>query len=61
MWGKTNFMKNIDCFETTEQILELRSKVLHAEQERLAGAETFSIDEVRKKLIDELQNIESSK
>ena len=34
--------------EENEQLLRLREKVLQAEQERLEGAETFSIGEARK-------------
>ena len=45
---------NIDAFEKREQILDLREKVLHAEQERLSGAETLSVTEARKKLRDRI-------
>jgi len=41
---------NIDAFERREQILELRAKVLQAEQERIEGKETVSIPEARKRL-----------
>ena len=41
---------SIDAFEKREQLLKLRLKVLQAEEERLSGANTLSIDEARKKL-----------
>lgn len=48
---------NIDAFEKREQILELRAKVLRAEQERMEGAETMSIAETRKRLRERLNAI----
>ncbi len=42
---------SIEAFEQREQILELRAKVLQAEEERLSGAKTMSISEARKELI----------
>ena len=48
---------NIDAFERREQILQLRAKVLQAEQERIEGAETLSISEARKRLRDRLNGI----
>ncbi|RDW20207.1 prevent-host-death protein [Oceanobacillus arenosus] len=36
-------LMSIDAFEKREQILQLRAKVLQAEQERISGAETLSI------------------
>lgn len=42
---------NIDAFERREQALELRLKVLQAEEERLRGGEkTRSIQEARREL-----------
>ncbi|MCI6997436.1 MAG: type II toxin-antitoxin system Phd/YefM family antitoxin [Eubacterium sp.] len=41
---------NIDAYERREQILELRKKVLQAEQERIEGAKTISVSEARSKL-----------
>ena len=38
---------NIEAFERREQILELRAKVLQAEQERIEGAKTISVSEAR--------------
>ena len=43
-------LMSIDAFEKREQILQLRAKVLQAEQERLSGAETISISEAKKRL-----------
>ena len=48
---------NIDAFEKREQILELRAKVLQAEQERIEGAETMSIAETKKRLRERLNAI----
>jgi len=48
---------SIETYERREQVLELRAKVLQAEQERLDGANAISISEARKKLrerIDEM-------
>lgn len=41
-------LMSIDAFEKREQILQIRAKVLQAEQERISGAETLSISEARK-------------
>lgn len=41
---------SIEAFEKREQVLELRAKVLKAEQERLDQAETISVSEARKLL-----------
>ena len=41
---------SIDAFEKREQILELRAKIIQAEEERLNGAKTRSISEARKEL-----------
>lgn len=43
-------LMSIDAFEKREQILELRAKVLQAEQERISGAKTMSVAEARKRL-----------
>lgn len=43
-------LMSIDAFEKREQTLQLRAKVLQAEQERINGAKTLSIAEARKKL-----------
>ena len=41
---------NIDAFEKREQALDLRAKIIQAEEERLNGAKTRSIAEARKEL-----------
>lgn len=43
---------NIDAFERREQALELRLKVLQAEEERLRGEKTRSIQKARRELIE---------
>ena len=41
---------SIESFEKREQALELREKIMHAEEERLSGAKTRSISEAREEL-----------
>ena len=41
---------SIEAFEKREQMLELRTKILEAEQERLDGAQTLIVSEARKEL-----------
>ena len=48
---------NIEAFEKREQILNLRAKVLQAEQERMEGAETLSVSEARKRLRERINAI----
>jgi prevent-host-death family protein len=43
-------LMSIEAFEKREQILQLRAKVLQAEQERINGAETLSVTEARRRL-----------
>lgn len=50
-------LMSIEAFEKREQILQLRAKVLQAEQERLDGAETISISEARKRLRERADGI----
>lgn len=50
-------LMSIDAFEKREQMLELRAKVLQAEQERLEGARTMSISDARKGLRDRLNDM----
>lgn len=45
---------DIDAFERREQILQLRAKVLQAEQECIEGADTLSVSEARKSLRERL-------
>ncbi|MCD8027076.1 MAG: type II toxin-antitoxin system Phd/YefM family antitoxin [Erysipelotrichaceae bacterium] len=48
---------DIDSFERREQILELRAKVLQAEEQRINGEKTLSISEAREKLKDRLYDM----
>lgn len=50
-------LMSIEAFEKREQILQLRAKVLQAEQERLDGAETISVSEARKRLRERLNGV----
>ena len=50
-------LMDIDAFEKREQILRLRAKILQAEQERVSGAETLSVSEVRKRLRDRINEV----
>lgn len=50
-------LMSIDAFEKREQILRLRAKVLQAEQERLSGASTVSIEEAKKRLRERANEI----
>jgi PHD/YefM family antitoxin component YafN of YafNO toxin-antitoxin module len=38
---------SIDAFERREAILDLRAKLMDAEQQRLSGAQTYTTNEVR--------------
>ncbi|MCD8329970.1 MAG: type II toxin-antitoxin system Phd/YefM family antitoxin [Lachnospiraceae bacterium] len=48
---------SIEAFEKREQILELRAKVLQAEQERIAGEPTLTVSEARAKLRERLNGV----
>ncbi len=50
-------LMSIEAFEKREQILQLRAKVLQAEQERLDGAETISVSEARRRLRERVDGI----
>lgn len=41
---------NIDAFEKREQVLDLRAKIMQAEEERVSGGIVRSISEARKEL-----------
>ncbi len=43
-------LMSIDAFEKREQMLQLRARVLQAEQERIDGKPTISVSEARKRL-----------
>ena len=48
---------NIEAFEKREQMLQLRAKVLQAEEERMSGAQTLSPAEARTRLKERLHGI----
>ncbi len=50
-------LMSIDAFEKREQILQLRSKILQAEQERINGEATISVSEARKRLRERASEI----
>ncbi len=50
-------LMSIEAFERREQILQLRTKVLQAEQERLDGAGTISISEAKTRLRERADGI----
>ncbi len=50
-------LMSIEAFEKREQILQLRAKVLQAEQERLDGAESISVSEARRRLRERVDGI----
>ena len=50
-------LMSIDAFEQREQMLQLRAKVLQAEQERIDGAETLSVSQARKRLRERVNEI----
>lgn len=43
-------LMSIEAFEKREELLNLRLKVMEAEQERLNGAETLSVAEAKQRL-----------
>ncbi len=50
-------LMSIDAFEKREQILELRDRVLQAEEERLNGEKTLSLSEARLQLRERINDI----
>lgn len=50
-------LMSIDAFEKREQMLQLRAKVLQAEQERIDGAATLSISQARERLRERVNDI----
>lgn len=50
-------LMSIEAFEKREQVLQLRAKVLQAEQERLDGAETISVSEAKRRLRERADGI----
>lgn len=47
---------SIDAFEKREELIRLKAQLDAAEQSRLAGEPTISIDEARKKLAEKYRN-----
>ena len=45
-------LMSIETYEKREQLLEMRAKVLRAEEERISGGQGCSISEARKMLQD---------
>ncbi|MBS4029870.1 MAG: type II toxin-antitoxin system Phd/YefM family antitoxin [Clostridiales bacterium] len=45
---------SIEAFERREAMLDLREKLLFAEQQRLAGEPTISLDEAHKKITEKI-------
>ena len=43
-------LMSIDAFEKREQVLQLRARILQAEQERIDGEPTISVTEARNRL-----------
>ena len=50
-------LMSIEAFEKREQMLQLRAKVLQAEQERIEGAETLNVSQARERLRERLNGI----
>ena len=50
-------LMSIEAFEKREQLLQLRAKVLQAEQERIEGEETFSVSQARERLRERINGI----
>ena len=49
---------SIDAFEKREEMLNLRAKIMQAEEERLTGMKTRSISEARKELRERAGNVQ---
>lgn len=45
---------SIEAFEKREAMLDLREKLLYAEEQRLAGAETISLVDVKKRIMEQI-------
>lgn len=50
-------LMSIDAFEKREQILQLRAKILQAEEERISGMETLSVSQAKKRLRERADEI----
>ena len=51
-------LMSIEAFEKREQVLQLRAKVLQAEQERIDGAGTLSVSQARERLRERINGIQ---
>lgn len=49
---------SIEAFEKREQLMKLRSKLMIAEQSRLSGEPTISLNEAKKRLEEKYSNAE---
>ncbi|MCC5909733.1 MAG: type II toxin-antitoxin system Phd/YefM family antitoxin [Clostridiaceae bacterium] len=45
---------SIEAFEEREAMLDLREKILQAEEQRLAGAETTSLKDAKKRIMERI-------
>lgn len=52
-------LMSIEAYEKREQVLQLREKVLQAEQERVDGAEALSVSQAREKIRERVNGIQS--
>lgn len=50
-------LMSIEAFEKREQMLQLRAKVLQAEQERIEGERTLSVSQARERLRERINGI----
>lgn len=50
-------LMSIDAFEKREQMLQLRAKILQAEQERIDGESTLTVSEARIRLRERISEI----
>ena len=50
-------LMSIEAFERREQMLQLRAKVLQAEQERMDNAPCLSVSQARKQLRERINDI----
>ena len=50
-------LMSIEAFEKREQMLQLRAKVLQAEQERMDNAPCLSVSQARKQLRERINDI----
>jgi hypothetical protein len=48
---------SIEAYEKREQMLQLRTKVMQAEQERIDGAEILCISQARQKLKERINEM----